>query len=217
MGRNIGTLGRQRDPLDLEFTYFGSTIRVHPQATDAVELEFLQAGRELDMSALEGVDLAKVDALDPEQQVKLARVMGQAVAATYRVLEGALRQLIHPDDWARYWRLGMENGQQIRDRMADVKAITAAVVEATTDFPTGPPSASPPGPATTPPASGDALPSPVTAPRGSDLERALALERGRPDIQEFFVMQAEAEERERREARDREARDQEKLAAAGLV
>jgi len=218
VGRNIGTLGRQRDPLDLEFTYFGSTIRVHPQATDAVELEFLQAGRELDMSALEGVDLTRVDALDPEQQVKLATAMGQAVAATYRVLEGALRQLIHPDDWARYWRLGMQHGQQIRDRMADVKAITAAVVEATTDFPTGPRAASPAGPATTPPASGDVSPSLTPAPpAGSDLERALALERGRPDIQEFYVMQAEAEERERREAREQAKKDQRKLAAAGLA
>lgn len=216
MGRNIGTLGRDRDPLDLEFTYFGSTIRVHPQATDAVELEFLSAGRDIDMSALEGVDLSKVDAVDPEKLQAATLAMGKAVAATLGALDGALRQLIHPDDFARYWRLGMEHGQQIRDRMADVKAITDAVVEATTDFPRGPRGASSPGPAGTPPASEAGSPLAAGLP-ATDLEKALALERGRPDIQEFYLMLAEERERADREAKDQVAKDQQKLEAAGLA
>ncbi len=216
MGRNIGTLGKARDPLDLEFTYFGSVIRVHPQATDAVELEFLQAGRDIDMSALEGVDLSKVDAVEPEKLQAAIRAMGQAVAAGMLAVDTALRQLIHPEDFARYWRLGMEHGQQIRDRMADVKAITDAVVEATTDFPRGPRAGSPAGPATTGPGSGDGSPSPA-GPPATELEQALALERGRPDIQEFYLMLAEDRENREREAREQAAKDREKLAAAGMT
>jgi hypothetical protein len=216
MGRNIGKLGRQRDPLDLEFTYFGSTIRVHPQATDAVELEFLQAGRDIDMEALEGVDLSKVDAVDPEKLQRAVRAMGQAVAAGMRALDTALRQLVHPDDFERYWRVGMANGQQITDRMADVKAITEAVVVATTDFPTGLQSGSPAGPATTPPGSEGASPSAAARP-ATDLEKALALERGRPDIQEFYLMLAEEREQRARETREEAARDRRKLADAGLT
>ncbi|MBM0257049.1 hypothetical protein [Micromonospora sp. 4G55] len=218
MGRSIGTLGREREPLDLEFTYFdGQVIRIHPAATDAVELEFLDAGRDIDVSALEGVDLSKVDALQPDQLVKITRTMGQAVAAGYRAVLDALRKLIHPEDFDTYWRLGMEHGQQVRDRMADIRAITNAVLEATTDFPQGPPAGLPHGPTTTGPASGDGSSAPVLLLGGPDLEKALALERGRPDIQEFYVMQAEAEERERREKREQAAKDRRKLAAAGLA
>lgn len=214
MGRNIGTLGQSREPLDLEFTYFGQVIRVHPHASDSVELEFLRAAKDVDVSALEGIDLSKVDALDAQAQAKLAQTMGRAAYASYKALIAALRQLIQPDDWDTYWRLGQEHGQQLRDRMADVKAITVAVVEATTDFRTGQPSGSPAGRVSTQPGSGDVSPSPAGP--STNLERALILERGRPDIQEFFVMQAEDRERAAREAREREARDRAKLAAAGI-
>jgi len=218
MGRNIGTLGQRREPLDLEFSYFDDTvIRVHPQATDAVEIEFLEAARDIDMSALEGLDLSKIDAMDPEQQVKLIRTMSAATAAGYGSLLTSLHRLIHPDDFEKYWRLGMEHGQQIRDRMADVRAITTAVIEATTDFPSGQRSASPSGPATTPPSSAVASPSPPAPRPGTDLEIALALDRGRPDIQEFYVMEAEQRAAMAQEERDRVARDARKLAEAGLT
>jgi hypothetical protein len=215
MGRHIGTLGRQREPLDLEFGYFGATIRVHPQATDAVELEFLRAADDVDMSALDGVDMSTVDAVDPERLQAALRALGRAQRAAHQAVLDALHQLIHPDDFAAYWRLGMEHGQQIRDRMADVRAITTAVVEATTDFPTGRPAGSQPGPATTPPGSGDASLSPAAP--ASDLDVALALERGRPDLQEFYVMQAEEREQAEREAREKAAKDRAKLATAGLA
>lgn len=214
MGRSIGSLGRQRDPLDLEFDYFGSTLRVHPHATDGVELEFLEAGRDIDTSAFDGVDLAQVDSLTPADQAKLVRAMGQATAAAYSTVLNALRRLIHPDDWDTYWRLGMEHGQQIRDRMADIKVITTAVVEETTDFPTGRPAASPTGPGGTPAASTGGSRSAAPA---SELEMALAMERGRPDLQEFYVMQAEDKDRAAQEDREKAARDQRQLAAAGLA
>lgn len=213
MGRNIGTLGRAREALDLEFGYFGSTIRIHPQASDAVELEFLRAAEEIDISALQGVDLAQVEAMGVDEQAQVLRTLSQATRAAHQAMLTALRQLIHPDDWDTYWRLAREHGQQTRDLMADVRAITAAVVEATTDFRTGRRSASPAGPGATPPGSGAASSSPAQP--GSDLDMALALERGRPDIQEFFVMEQESRDRADREARERAERDQAQLVAAG--
>ena len=226
MGKNIGTLGRQRQPLDLEFTYFDNTvIRVHPQATDEVEIDFLEAGKDIDLAELEKLDWSTVDALDPQEQARIFRSMGKAVRDGYLALMSSLRRLIHPDDFESYWTLGQKNGQQLRDRMADIRAITAAVVDATTDFPTGPPSGSPPGRAPTRPSSGAGSPSGraisdverAISDVEADLERALALERGRPDIQEFFLMEAEWREQEAREQRERDARDARKLADAGLT
>ncbi|MGW3608939.1 hypothetical protein ACWD6N_03470 [Micromonospora sp. NPDC005163] len=203
-----------REPLDLEFDYFGETIRIHPQATDAVEMEFLRAGEEVDLSVFDGVDLSKVDAVDPEKLAGAVKAMNQILRAGVQAALDALRQLIHPEDFDRYWRIGMQHGQQIRDRMTDIRAITTAVVEATTDFPTGRLAASPTGPGATPPGSTAGSPSPAPA---SDLEVALALERGRPDIQEFYVMQAEDKARAAQEERENAARDKRQLATAGLA
>jgi hypothetical protein len=215
MAKNIGSLGRRREPVDLEFDYFGHTVRVNPQASDAVEVEFLEAGRDVDVEALQDLDLAAIEAMDPAEQAKLVRTMDKVVRSGYLALMSSLRQLVHPDDWDTYWKVGADNSQQLRDRMADVKAITQAVVEATTDFPGGRRSGSPAGPATTPPSSAAVSPSP--APRqASDLEISLALERGRPDIQEFYVMEAELREQQAREEREQAAKDRRKLAAAGL-
>lgn len=214
MGKNIGTLGKQREPWDLEFTYFGEVVRVHPQATDAIEIEFLDAAGDIDLEELQAVDMNEIEALPIEKRLEMLRSMNKVVERGHRALMSALHNLIHPDDFDKYWKLGVAHGQQVRDRMADVRAITAAVVEATTDFPTGQQSDSPPGPSPTPPSSAAGSPSRVAHP--TDLQVALALERGRPDIQEFYVMEAErvaAEQSEQREATERERR---KLIEAGL-
>src|SRR3954452_8045701 len=215
MGKNIGTLGREHPPLDLEFTYFDTVVRVHPAATDAVEIEFLEAGRDIDMAELTAIDFNKIEQMSDEERAKLIRTMSRAQQAGYNALMNSLRRLIHPDDFAAYWETGMAHGQQVRDRMADIRAVTAAVTEAITDFPTGRRSASPPTPPPTPPSS--AAVSLSLAGHPTDLRQALALERGRPDIQEFYVMQAEQEELAAKEEAAREKRDAAKLAAAGLA
>jgi hypothetical protein len=189
MARSIGDLGVRREPVDLEFRYFGSVIRVHPAASDTVELEFLDAGRDIDIDALQGKDLAELD-LD----VKLAAVstIGKAVRAGYLLIKSSLQQVIHPDDWPTYWRLAHENGQRIADLMADLKRITVAVVEADTGFPTMPPSASADGQGTTPQSYAGASSS-EPARRSSDADKALQMLTSRPDLQEFIVLQEEAE------------------------
>jgi hypothetical protein len=212
MGRSIGTLGRRRAPLDLEFDYFGSTIRVHPQASDAIELDFLDHVHDLEMEDLEKLD---ADNLSEAEMLEVARKLGRVTAAAYERIMGALRALVHPDDWDTYWRLGKDNRQLIKDRMADIKAITAAVVEADTGFPTGRPSGSPTGPATTPPNSA-AVSSSAAAGRPSDADAALVMLRGRPDLQEFVILQEEAEAAHQRE-KAKEDQDRQKLIDAGLI
>jgi hypothetical protein len=212
VGRNIGALGHARAPIDLEFTYFGVTVRVHPQATDAVEVEFLQASQEIDMDELAAIDFDKIESMEEEARMALIRKLGRVQQAGYKALMSSLRRLIHPDDFDAYWKVGMENGQQVRDRMADIRAITSAVAEAVTDFPTGQRSGSPVTPEPTR-ASSEA----GSSSHPSELTTALALERGRPDLQEFYVMVAEQQAAMDQEAKDREAKDREKLRAAGVV
>ena len=189
MARSIGDLGVRREPVDLEFRYFGSVIRVHPAASDTVELEFLDAGRDIDIDALQGKDLAE---LDLDEKLAAVSTIGKAVRAGYLLIKSSLQQVIHPDDWPTYWRLAHENGQRIADLMADLKRITVAVVEADTGFPTMPPSASADGPETTRQSYAGASSS-APARRSSDADKALQMLSARPDLQEFVVLQEEAE------------------------
>lgn len=194
MTRHLGSLGRQREPLDIAFDYFGETIRVHPRASDTVEMEFIEAGQDIDLDQFEGVDLANVDAagLDAERTERLAREVSKAARRGWEALLACLQQVIHPDDWPAYRRLARENGQQFTDLMADLRKITAAVVEADTGFPTTPPSGSPGGLAATLVKSEGGSSSPADS---SDTDRALVLRRGRPDLQEFFVQAEEEQQR----------------------
>lgn len=216
MGKSIGSLGRKREPLDLTFDYFGETIRVNPHATDAVEIEFLEAGRDIEIEGIENLTAADAMALSPEDQLKLMAAATEAQAQAFRATTKALRGLIHPDDYATYWRLVHANGQLIRDLWRDIRLLTGAVLEATTDFPTGQPSDSAGGPSEISDSSAVGSPSPALR-TGTDLEKALAINRGRPDLQEFFVMQHESEQYEIQEQRDRDKRDRERLTAAGLA
>lgn len=223
MARSIGVLGTVHEPLDLEFVYFGATIRVHPRASDTVELEFLEAGRDIDLTVFD----KPVADLPEEEMAAAVGKMGQALARVNLLMRDSLQKLIHPDDFDTYWKLAAENGQLIRDLAADIKRITASVVEADTGFPTTPPSGSPDGQGPTPPRSADdsssaAEPEPTSAEVATgevlppDLVASLALERGRDDIQMVYVMQYLTQRQMEREQADRDRRDREKLAAAGI-
>jgi hypothetical protein len=213
MGRHIGSLGRKREPLDITFDYFGTTVRVHPYATDAVEIEFLEAGKDLDIEDLVGLDIAKFEAMDDATQMEALRNLTRAQSEGYKALMRSLRRLIHPDDFDAYWKVGNDHGQQVIDRMTDIRSVTEAVIAETTDFPTGRRSASETGPSETPPSSEVVSYSLVA----TDFDKAMALERGRPDIQEFFVMEKEAREAAALKEQTQEAADLVKLRAAGLA
>jgi hypothetical protein len=102
--------------------------------------------------------------------------------------------------------------------MADIKAITGWVIDATTGFPTQPPSDSDGGQSTTLPSSEDDSHSPVQqSAEVQDWQAAMALNRGRPDLQEFFLIEEEHRQMVVREEQQQAARDQAKLRQAGLA
>lgn len=184
---SLGTLGRQRQPIDMDFDWFGQTIRVHPMASDLVEYDFIERAASIDLA---GLDLDKIRAdgqITADNIGDLQKLVAASQAASQAQM-ASIKNLIHPDDWDRFWKLAIDNGQNLDDLAQVQRTITAALA----DFPTGPPSDSSDGrtPPETAPSSTAAslLRAPVT-----DADKALAAWRGRPDLQEFVVMQEEAE------------------------
>lgn len=174
---SLGSLGRKRPTVDLDFDYFGETIRVNPAASDLIEIEFLEKAGKID---LDDVDL-NAD-LTPET---MARVTVAARAATDATI-GSVRNVIHPDDWTRFWSTAITNGQNLADLMELQKTLTEAIA----GFPTGQSSGSSTGPTTEPPRSEADLPSqdttPAPAPEGPyslAADRSLRRLQGRPDLQ----------------------------------
>lgn len=186
---SIGSLGRRKPAVDLDFDYFGETIRVNPVASNLVEIDFLRTASGVDLDDIDlsaGLTEESFAGFSPQVQAKVTK----AASSSVDIAVASVKRLIHPDDWDRFWTTAIANGQDLEDLLEAQQAITAAVAEAAAGFPTGPSSDSPDGPASTPPRSAAVSPSPVA---GSASDRALVLLRGRPDLQEFVVMNEEAE------------------------
>jgi hypothetical protein len=174
--QNLGSLGTKRAEVDIEFDYFGETIRVHPQASDLRVMDFMMRVGELDME-------------DPENAQEIMKAMSEQ-----------LLMQIHPDDASLFWETAKKNNQQMQDIMAVSKSIIAAVA----DFPTGQPSDSADGQTTTDLSSAldslnradrRALAKELARPvdkRTKDAERALTLLQNRPDLQVAVVRAEQA-------------------------
>jgi hypothetical protein len=155
---SLGNFGTERAPVDLDFMFFGETIRAHPKAGSAALAEFMANAGEISI---------------------------EDVARGAKFILDFLRQVIHPEDFDRFWSLAKEKRQ---DPMKDLMPIAEAIVEAITDFPTEPPAASVPGP-------GNGAPKSVVVsslPDKDAADYALRKFRGRPDLQELVVKQEEA-------------------------
>lgn len=164
---SIGNFGTAYEPVDLDFGFFGETIRVHPEAGAAALTEFIAGA----------ADIAAED--EP---------------AGAKFILDFLRQLVHPEDFDRFWSLAKAQRQH---PMRDLMPIGKAIVEAVSGFPTGQSSASPTGPVNTGQKFAVDLPSqdfPTAVPTPQTAaDKALAMLRGRPDLQEFVVKQEEAQ------------------------
>jgi hypothetical protein len=164
---SLGSLGHKKKAVDLDFDYFGDTIRVNPGVSKLTVVEFLaQAG--------------EVDEADEIRGARLIMLL--------------LREVIHPEDFDRFWALAKQERQDTEELME----IAKAVMETVAGFPTGQSSDSSSGPASTPQKftvdlPSQDIPSPALAPAGtSTADKALAMLRGRPDLQEFVVQAEEA-------------------------
>lgn len=124
MSVHIGTFGTPRPAVDAHFDYFGTTIRVHPDASDLAFTEFLAVAKDIQVDD-DGQPIGAVD--------------NQKAAA---LLDDTLRGQIHPDDLDEFMRIAKANRQQTMDLMVLSQGIVAAV----SGFPTGQPSGSSAGP-----------------------------------------------------------------------
>lgn len=171
---SLGNFGTTRPPLDLDFGWFGATIRVNPRASDLALTEF--------MSHAEGITLPDIDGFDEDNPTaehlqQMAAAMN-AMASVTKALQKFMRDQIHPDDWDTFWRLAIENGQQNSDLLALSKALASEIAEHIAGFPTGQSSASAPTPANTKPRSAAGSSS-----RQRQVEDdAMRLLSGRPDL-----------------------------------
>lgn len=165
---SLGSFGRRYDRVERDFDYFGETIRVNPDASKITLVEFM----------------AEAGGVDQADEVRAAQLIIRT-----------MREAVHPDDWDRFWTIAKRERQ---DPQEDLMPIAQAVLEAVTGFPTGPASGSTAGPATTSQRftvdlPSQAVPGPVLNAQPSTADKALAMLRGRPDLQEFVVKQEEVQ------------------------
>ncbi|MDR7278936.1 hypothetical protein [Catenuloplanes atrovinosus] len=169
---SLGSFGRKREPLDLDFDFFGETIRVHPMSSDLVELDFLEKAQSLDLA-----DLDLTAELTPENMAR----MSQAARVAADMAMGSVRQIIHPDDWELFKATAIANGQNLQDLME----VQRGLVEAIAGFPTGPSSGSSSGAETTGPksAADSSSPAPTAPTLSQPAIQALRQLGDRPDLQ----------------------------------
>lgn len=120
---HIGSFGQARPKVDAEFDWFGTTIRVHPDASDLAYTEFLALAADIEVD----------DEGNPTNPADNQRAAG--------VLDQVLRGQIHPDDYITFMKVARANRQQTLDLMA----LSQQIVSACSGFPTGQPSDSPTG------------------------------------------------------------------------
>jgi len=115
---HIGTLGTTRAAIDADFDWFGTRIRVHPDASDLAYTDFLTIARDI-----------KVDEVTGQPQPGMEQ---RAAAAVDDMLTG----VIHPDDVGEFMRIAKANRQQLMDLMM----VSQQIVGSLSGFPTGQPS-----------------------------------------------------------------------------
>lgn len=138
-------------PEPARFPWFGSEIKVNPAASDVAFVDLLESSGELDEN-------------DPQAAV---------------AVKTFVREIIHPDDFAEFWKLGKANGYS----MSEMAQVAVKIIEAITETPTGQSSDSAPG------LSGIAEKS--TAASYKKVRSELEAE-GRADLAEFYLLAEEA-------------------------
>lgn len=87
---HIGNFGVERPPLDMTFGWFGNTVRVEPNLTDTILIDFLKQASEI------------TDETGPEAM---------------RAVEDFLAAMVHHEDFATFMHVARGNRQTIEDLM----------------------------------------------------------------------------------------------------
>jgi len=95
---SLGSLGKQYDPADVTFDWFGTEIRCSPEISDTVMIDFVEKGSAIDIDS-------------PE---------------SWSVIKDFLRSCVHPDDFDTYWSLALKHRQQMDDHMDVMYALIEA-------------------------------------------------------------------------------------------
>jgi hypothetical protein len=175
---SLGTFGTAREPLDLDFEWFGAIIRVNPDASDLGFMEFMENAEKVQLPD-------SIEGLDPDEQIKLLNSLSSVTDA----MNQFVREQIHPDDWAEFWQLAKKNRQQNADLMQLSRDITAGV----TRFRTGRSSGSTGTPSSTAPKLTAVASSPVDLRREAVAQAAAVHLDKRPDLRLILRNQARAE------------------------
>lgn len=159
---SLGRFGRTHTRVDLDFDFFEATIRVNPSCSELALIDFL-------------AEAGNVDQADEVRGAQLIMRM--------------LREVVHPDDFDRFWAIAKRERQ---NPQADLMPIMHQVIEATTAFPTGQPSASGAGPTSTPPRFEVDLPSQDVPTLDPITLQGLRITQDRPDLQVAVLRANEA-------------------------
>lgn len=95
---SLGSLGTPRPARTDTFEWFGAAIRVNPDITDVTFAEFLEVASQYEDGTPEA----------------------------FRVLRETMRMCVHPDDFDRYWALGLQHRQTTEDHAAVLKVVVEA-------------------------------------------------------------------------------------------
>lgn len=177
MDTDLGDLSGAVRTIALDFGWFGRRVRVNPHASDLAFVEFLSVA-----------DNISTDGMGDPAVMKAATL----------ALRSWLVDLIHPDDFAEFFRLAKSNGQSIQD----LSRVAMTIVERVSGFPTERQSNSPNGlprtgrkskrgkrsKAELAAAMADRVGEDVTVPE----RRALRLLHGRPDLQSAVLAARDA-------------------------
>lgn len=101
---DLGDLGEEK-PLHREtFGWFGTRIRVHPSASEAVLVDFVDKAEDINLPD-NPEDLKD----DPESRRKMFAAFGE--------VKNFVRRMIHPEDFETFWTTGVEHGYGLMDFM----------------------------------------------------------------------------------------------------
>lgn len=107
---HIGNFGTERPPLDMTFGWFGNTIRVEPNLTDTVLIDFM----------------SKATAIEDE-----------AGPEAMRAVEDFLAAMIHHEDFSTFMHIGRAQRQTIEDLMKVCYSILEVATARPTRAPAG--------------------------------------------------------------------------------
>jgi hypothetical protein len=161
----LGELGKVHEGVRAAFRFYGESVRVHPALSDLAFIDFMDEAGQLEIPE----DLDAED-MTPEQRTQILNANTS--------VKRFLRQVIHPEDFERFWVTARAHAAT----MADLMVLAQTVVSGVAGRPTQSRSGSSPGREPTPLESGAGSSSAVVR----RLESA-----GRPDLAVIVSMAEE--------------------------